>query len=256
MELSFPNASCFLLLAILICRLLVCGEGRDDDYFPSALEERLHDLRTANFPRLQRYSDDSRVPHGLCKTWLGTVVEEKSTWEEEHCRRCVCDPMMGRVCTQPQCDIDFHPYLHVSCEEWSPDGCCCLRASCVHEGARFEVGDWFPLTSADPCTLCKCDPSNGLPQCTETVCPAAPLEGCVDATTLPGECCPECVTGRNCGVPPLATKVYVIDDTSPIAEAASRIVTSVNDTNVSWNCTCRKVGSNADCFFLGSTPIT
>lgn len=66
---------------------------------------------------LSGFDTDNTIPDGFCKTWIGTLVAVNATWEENHCRKCRCDVMMGAVCQNPECAITFHPYLETNCEE-------------------------------------------------------------------------------------------------------------------------------------------
>lgn len=61
-------------------------------------------------------NENAIVVDGFCKTWIGTVVEENSTWEEHRCRKCRCDAELGTVCQEPKCQIAFHPLLESNCE--------------------------------------------------------------------------------------------------------------------------------------------
>ncbi|XP_076456579.1 kielin/chordin-like protein [Babylonia areolata] len=240
----------FKFFLILVSRLCVFQCHDDDTGIASTLTQRLNDLRMANFPILHSFAADDREPDRLCKTWIGTVVSEKSRWEEDHCRQCECHPVLGTVCSYPTCDKGFLPYLDSNCEEWSSDNCCCLRTSCLHEGVRYAADDWFLLTSSDPCTVCKCDPSDGLPQCFEMTCPETE---CVNPTRTPGECCPLCMGGRNCTLPSLSVpEGDVITDASPIGESTSRVVKLVSDSSQAWNCTCLVAGTEAHCVSLES----
>nr|UTK45934.1 von Willebrand factor C domain-containing protein [Crepidula fornicata] len=226
--------------------------------FPSSLFHQIKDLKSADLDlpdwQEKQSSGNSSVTKGRCKTWMGTEVRENSSWEEKHCRLCHCDPVLGTVCTQPICDVPYHPSLENTCEQWTPDDCCCLRTSCNYNDVHYAANDWFTLTSSDPCTICKCDPDIGLPQCVERTCPKP---DCVDPTSLPDQCCPLCLAGRNCQLPPLTVpKGDVITDTSPIGHLTSRVVTSKREPGTGWNCTCYTAGEQARCVSLNQPETT
>ncbi|XP_025092120.1 von Willebrand factor C domain-containing protein 2-like [Pomacea canaliculata] len=202
-----------------------------------------HDEDEEDVGVLSGFDTDNTIPDGFCKTWIGTLVAVNATWEENHCRKCRCDVMMGAVCQNPQCAITFHPYLETNCEEWSSDSCCCIRSACVHEGKHYAADDWFVLTYDDPCTLCQCNPSDGLPSCVLTKCPSL---GCVDAKKVPGLCCPVCTSGLNCAIPslPLLDGEY---DLTPLPVSTWRLFNASDDSPAKQNCTCSNPGGPADC---------
>ncbi|KAK6167696.1 hypothetical protein SNE40_021664 [Patella caerulea] len=188
-----------------------------------------------------------RATQSQCSRWPNILVKPGTKWTER-CRHCICVGDTGlSECSEPQCAIPYKPYQEDMCLKWSTDGCCCVEFGCYQHGKWYRDGELFPLFQDDACIQCKCKQGWGNLSCFFIPCDRPQ---CSDYAFEEGKCCPVCLNGPNCKVPPLnigeENSITNTGDVKYIKLEETKMII-IGHPRFSWSCTCRKAGMDAEC---------